>query len=299
VFNDDALVTYSSTSYRLLISAPSDVPDGDLTIVSEAVNRWNALYGPQFGAVVVPIHWKLHSAAEHGGRPQASLNEQLVKDADIAIAIFWHRLGSPTGEEESGTVEEIETAHRNGAYVAILRREHDFPQDVDLDQIERLRAFCQDSEARSLMLGYADEANLARHVDAILNRAVTRNTTRAEAAAQAQSGGADVWPRVESSEQLKTDSKGRAKTERRWQLVLSNTGSEAAENVEYRLEPENDGDELPIELDERRHLEVLAPNGEAAYILVMHGGVASQARCIVSWQDSTGAHENRATLRFF
>jgi hypothetical protein len=48
-----------------------------------------------------------------------------------------------------------------------------------------------------------------------------------------------------------------------------------------------------------RPLEILAPTGEAPYVLAMHGGVAPQARCIVTWQDSTGDHENRATLRFF
>jgi hypothetical protein len=63
-------VTYSSTAYRLLISAPADVPDEDIAVVNETVNRWNAIYGQQFGATVVATHWKLHSAAEHGYRPQ-------------------------------------------------------------------------------------------------------------------------------------------------------------------------------------------------------------------------------------
>jgi len=292
-------VTYSSTTYRLIISAPSDVPAEDLKVVTDAVNRWNAIYGRQFGAVVVPTHWQAHSAAEHGRRPQAALNTQLVEDADILVALLWHRLGSDTGEAESGTVEEITTAQSNGAYVAILRCTRDFPPSIDPEQITKLRAFYAKAEANSLMLGYGQEAELTHHVDAILSRAVTRDTTRAEAAAQTARGDAEVWPRIESSEYVKTDSKGRMRTRRRWQLVLTNTGAEPARHVRYRLETENEGDELPLKTDDERELEVLSPGGEAAYGLLMVMGTASQVRCIVTWEDSGGDHENMATLRLY
>jgi hypothetical protein len=76
-------MTYSCTAYRLVVSAPSDITVEEIATVTETVNRWNAIYGPQFGAVVVPLHWQQHSAAEHGRCPQASLNAQLVEQADI------------------------------------------------------------------------------------------------------------------------------------------------------------------------------------------------------------------------
>lgn len=239
---------YSATTYRLLLSPPGDIPNADFRAVIDAVTRWNALYGRQFGVVVVPTHWQLHSAAEHGDRPQASLNAQLVEDADILVALFWSRLGSPTGEAESGTVEEIETAHGGGAYVAILRCARNFPQAADLEQLRKLQAFYAEVEPRSLVLSYSDEAELFRHVDTILTRATTRYSTRAEVAAAASR--ADVWPRVESNERVRTNSKGRLKTSRRWQLVLANTGTEPARNVRYHLEPENEGDQLPVSLDD-------------------------------------------------
>lgn len=292
-------MTYSSTAYRLLISAPRDVPLEDVTIVNDTVGRWNAIYGQQFGAVIVPTHWKLHSTAEHGGRPQAALNEQLVADADILVALFWHRLGSATGEAVSGTVEEIERAYGNGAYVAILRCTRDFPQSSDPEQIQKLRAFFESVEPKSLMLGYSDEAELARHVDAILIRAVTRDSTRAEAAVGTPRAGADVWPRIESSEQARTDLRGRVTASRQWRLVLANSGSHPARNVRYRLEAENEDDDLPFDQNDGRALEVLAPGSEASYLLILHMGVAPQARCIVTWDDVAGEHENRATLRFF
>jgi hypothetical protein len=290
-------VPYSSTVHRLLISAPGDVPETDFGVVIAAINRWNAIYGRQFAAVVVPTHWRLHAAPEHGNRPQASLNSQLVDTADILVALFWHRFGSSTGEAESGTIEEIDEAERNGAHVVILRCARDLPQIADPDQMKKLRAFYEEARPTSLMLEYGNDADLARHIDTVLSRAVTRDDVRAEAAVERSRQPAEVWPRVESSEQVSTDSKGRMKTRRRWQLVLANTGAEPARNVRYRLEAENDGDNLPIEPDDQRELEVLPPNGEAPYVLMLHMGVAHQVRCIVTWEDATGEHEHRATLR--
>jgi hypothetical protein len=286
-------------AYRLLISSPSDIAGDDLAAVNEAINRWNVIYGQQFGAVVVPVHWQLHSAAEHGIRPQASLNAQLVENVDIVVALFWHRLGSPTGGEESGTAEEISKAHADGAYVAILKCGRDLPPNVNVEQLRRLRAFYEQMSDKSFMHSYVDVVSLTAHVDAILGRAVGRDSGRAEVVAGTAQLGSDVWPRIESSEHPKTDSRGRLKTNRRWHLVLANRGAEPARNVRYRLEAEDESDNLPLQPDEEPNLETLAPGGEAAYALLMHVGVGPQARCVVTWEDSFGEHENQATVRFF
>ena len=292
---------YSALAHRLLVSAPSDVPDDDIAAVTKTINRWNVIYGQRAGAVVVPMDWKAHSAAEHGVRPQESLNAQLVEQADIVIALFWHRLGSPTGEAESGTLEEIDKAQARGAYVAILRCTRDVPRQADPQQLQKLNEFYEEVESRSYMLDYDEEADLARHVDTILNRAETRSGTRAQVTAEAEPAGAQVWPRVERTEIQETDSGGRLRTKSRWRLVLSNTGRQVARDVEYRLEPERPEDHLPqiLESGSQREIEALAPGGEAPYTMSVHSGVADQVRCVVTWEDDDGKHENAATLRLF
>lgn len=304
---------YSTTAYQLLISAPGDLPEEDIRAAFDAVARWNVLNGRPQSATVVPTHWSQHSAAEHGTRPQESLNKQLVEAADILIALFWHRLGSPTGEVESGTVEELEEASANGAYVGVLRCTRAIPPaDLDGGQVGRLNAFLDEIRPTSLIFDYEDAAALRERVDTLLTTAITALRTRAEAqvaattdpddevaSAAPTSQGTEVWPRVERSESVRTDAKGRVKTENRWQLVLSNVGDEPARNVTYRLEAENPDDNLPHELDDTPELEVLAPRSDAAYTLLMYMGVADQARCFVNWEDSEGQRENVATLRFF
>lgn len=152
---------YSTISYQLLVSAPGDLPEEDIRAVFDAVARWNVLYGKPQGATVVPTHWSHHSAAEHGTRPQESLNKQLVEGADILVALFWHRLGSPTGEAESGSVEEIEEATARGAHVGVLRCTRAIPaSDLDADQASRLKAFLEEIRPKSLILEYEDAVSL-------------------------------------------------------------------------------------------------------------------------------------------
>lgn len=292
-------MSFSATAFRLLVSAPSDVPDEDIASVVASVNRWNALNSRAHGVVVVPVHWRSHAAAAHGNRPQATINTQLVQTADIVIAMFWSRLGSPTGEAISGTVEEIDEAHDAGAYVAVFQCERSFPSSVDLDQLKALRGYIDDVCERSLISTYASSAALATQIDTTLTWAVSQRVTQARSDAEAPASAASVWPRVETDSRVSTDQRGRTQTKRSHRLVLANLGGSPAQDVHFRLEAERSDDHLPLLLENERPLETLSPGGEASYPLVYHGGIAPQARCVVSWDDQTGARQNQATLRFF
>ena len=65
------------------------------------------------------MNWRTHAHPETGKRPQALINRQFADRADIVLAIFWKRFGTPTGKAASGTVEEIERAVRRGKKVMV------------------------------------------------------------------------------------------------------------------------------------------------------------------------------------
>lgn len=295
---------FSAQIYPLLISSPSDV-NADADIAIEATLRWNVIYGRQFNSSVMPLHWTRHVAAEYGVRPQESINNQLVEEAEIVIALFWHRLGSDTGKSDSGTIEEIEEAHDRGAHVAVLRCRRDIPSDdLDAEQASKLDSYLLGLRDKALVLDYEDDNGLRQHVETILTRAVSASSAQAKAEATVAAPSseiqpaAQVWPGLERREAVKTDSKGRVKTENRWFLKLSNTGTEPAKHVKYVLEPDGEG-EIPHDLGDDRELESLPPEGESETQLYLHSGVASQVRCTVTWEDSGGEHESVGTLRFF
>ncbi len=242
-----------------------------------------------------------HSAARYGDRPQSVLNEQLVDTADIVIAIFWNRLGSPTGEAESGTLEEIERAHDRGAYVGILRCERPARQEqIDLDQLSRLREYFETIKGEALYLGYEDDAGLSRHVEAILNQAVARGGAQLDDQ-PVPTAAATVWPRVDRERYQETDSKGRLKTKTRWRFVLVNEGAEPARDVSFHLEPyggHSEGAQAPMVLDSEAPIEVLAPNREIGYHASLYSGTSTQARCTIRWTDSEGEHEQSSIVGF-
>lgn len=191
---------------------------------------------------------------------------------------------------------------------AILRCVRDIPpNELDGDQLKRLNEYLTEVRDRALVLEYADGSELRQHVETVLTRVVSAAAAQAEAQsesvepepAEANPGPpAQVWPRLDRRESVEADSRGRPKTKNRWFLVLSNTGQAPANHVKYVLEPDGEG-EAPLDFEGDRELEALPPGADVETQLHLHSGVASQARCTVTWEDSAGSHENVATLRFF
>ena len=212
-------MSFSAVVRRLLISCPGDVPDKDLSIVRQAINHWNGVYGENFGSVVLPISWSEHAAAEFGQPPQAILNNQIVDNADGCIAIFANRLGTPTATAESGTAEEIQRLAQSGKYVAVLRCMRDVdPRRMDLGQAVRLEEYMNSVREQALVLSYSSDVELTQHLSNIHIQAVSRDQARAELQRADEplsaTRNAEVWPRVDSSERVSSDARGGVRTTR-------------------------------------------------------------------------------------
>lgn len=294
--------------YRLLISSPGDVLRDDLAIVRNTINRWNGVYGPQMGGIVLPISWGTHAAAEFGRHPQAILNEQIVDDCDICIALFANRLGTATDVAESGTVEEIDRISAAGRYVAALRCRRSVDMaGVDLTQAMRLDDYMKSIRGSALVFDYRDDAELQSNVEMVLNAAIAKARGRAEVQLQdreaqvpAQVAVAEVWPRVESRERLHTDPRGRVKTRHSWFLVLSNSGDAPARDVYFSTEPDGSGPGdswFARGEGEDKKYEILAPHDDMRFQIFASLSTAEQVRCTVHWTDDRGEQSNTATLR--
>ena len=294
-------MAYSVLARRLLISCPGDVPDSDLHLVRQAINRWNGIYGEQFGAAIVPISWGTHAAAEFGDAPQELLNKQLVDRCDICLALFANRLGTPTASADSGTAEEIMRLSESGRYVGVLRsrRAVDGSQ-IDPDQLKRLNEYLDIIRTQALVLDYAGDADLMQRVDTFLAAAISRDQGRADLRLQAAARQAEVWPRVETRESfIRFDSK-RTRPKRDWYLILANTGDGPARDVRAILAA-SDGsnfDGILMDAPDRvAQIDRLAPHSEVRFGLLLYAQTPPQVNCTVSWFDERGRQENIATLR--
>src|SRR5437763_979584 len=92
---------------QVLVASPSDVAR-ERDIVTEVVHEWNAVYARERNVVLMPLRWETDAYPVYGTAPQVAINDQIVGHADMAIGMFWTRLGTRTEVAESGTVEELD-----------------------------------------------------------------------------------------------------------------------------------------------------------------------------------------------
>ena len=149
-------MSYSAVVYKVMIASPSDVA-AERSIVREVLSEWNVVNADTREQVLLPIGWETHSVPEMGGRPQALINKQILKDCDLLVGVFWTRIGTATGAYESGTVEEIEEHIKTGRPTMLYFSSAPVLLDsVDPDQYRRLREFRLSCQSRGLYESYND-----------------------------------------------------------------------------------------------------------------------------------------------
>lgn len=93
-----------ATILNIMISHPSDVKD-EVTSAKKAIQRWNSSHSSSKQIVLLSKHWEDDTYSSFGNSGQDIINRQIVDECDIVIAIFRHKLGTPTKKYASGTVK--------------------------------------------------------------------------------------------------------------------------------------------------------------------------------------------------
>ena len=109
-----------------------------------------------------------------GDPPQSIINKRILKDCDLLVGVFWTRIGTPTDEYASGTVEEIEEHIKAGKpamlYFSMARVA---PDKIEPAQYEQLKKFRESCRTRGLYVQFTDVAEFkeqfARHLTIKLN----------------------------------------------------------------------------------------------------------------------------------
>jgi len=147
---------------KLTICGPSDV-EREVGAAQEVIYDWNRQHGEANGFWVKHQHWSSDAHPSLAGRAQSVINHQLIDDSDILVAIFWSRLGTPTGVADSGTQEEILRGVRLGKKVLVyFSRLEPLPADADAEQIDRLDGFRQDLQAKGLCWSFTSRAQFRK-----------------------------------------------------------------------------------------------------------------------------------------
>lgn len=152
-------IMYNANVYQIMIGAPSDIIE-EIQMACETINRWNTLNSEQYKIVLLPLHWSINSYPSAGNRPQHFLNQQLVEKSDLLICIFGTRIGTPTGKDISGTVEEFKEHVKVGKNVMMFfKNTAENVSSLDPQQLQQLNEFKQSIKESVLWWDYQKAEN--------------------------------------------------------------------------------------------------------------------------------------------
>ena len=288
---------YEARIARVLIASPSDTSEAR-AVLRESLFDWNGVNGENARLLYWPLMWERDSIPELGEPPQSILNRQLVDRADVVIATFWTRLGTPTDEAPSGTAEEINRATKAGKPVLVYFSSVPVvPDSIDTAEYERLKEFRRLLQNQGLYDSYASPDELARKVTVALS-VVARDKFAAELppGQEVDTQRAGLVARVDREREPRTDSRGQIRYQTNWRLVIENTGSVTAEQLTFELSAVGDGEPpMPIEAD--HPIQRLAPGNSIAYHLVVVMGTAMQTDIALRWREGNREFSDVQTIR--
>lgn len=151
-------------SYTVLLSRPGDA-NHYAEIAVEALEAINHQHSLSTGIHFHLLDWTKDSYADSGAEPQQLLNRQIVDKADIVLAIFKERMGTPTQRFDSGTEEEIMLALE--AHKTVQAYFWQPPKGImpaDPAQYERLESFKARISDSLIYATFSDEQELRKKV---------------------------------------------------------------------------------------------------------------------------------------
>lgn len=231
-------MSFTATIMRVMIASPSDIPEAR-DAVEKAINDWNNASAANKQIVLLPWRWETSSVPVLGGHPQSLINSQGVDECDIVIALFGSRLGSPTPDAVSGTVEEITRAVDSGKPVHLYFSSAPLPNDIDTRQLDGLREFRTEISQRGLLGEFQTVEQLGHEIWKAIEFDIAQMRLDTPVLASKKS---KVELRVQPMRERELssyDSKGKPRySTRRW-LEITNQGTEDAREVRFEVVGEN------------------------------------------------------------
>ncbi|ENU4316792.1 DUF4062 domain-containing protein [Acinetobacter baumannii] len=166
-------MSYEAKVFNVMIASPGDVAS-ERTIIRDVIYEWNAVHSKSRNIVLLPVGWESHSSPEMGASPQEIINNQVLDKCDFLIGVFWTRIGTPTTEYASGTVEEIEK-HISSDKPAMLyfSSQPVVIDTVDSNQYAELSKFKKSCQTRGLYQSYDNQSDFKekfyRHLQLKIN----------------------------------------------------------------------------------------------------------------------------------
>ena len=155
---------------RLMISCPSDVKT-EVQLINKVVENINDSIGVSMDVFIKTLYWAKNVMPEAGDYPQSIINKQILEKSDAIIAIFGNKIGSPTQNYESGTIEEIENMIEKGKQVFVYFSDKPIRRsERDVEAEKQVEAFKKKFRNRGIYVEYGSDEEFSE----IIRRDITR-----------------------------------------------------------------------------------------------------------------------------
>ena len=128
-------MSYKANIVKVMIASPIDVAQ-ECRVIRDVLQEWNAIHAEDRQVVLMPVGWETHSFPDMSDRPQAIINRQLLKHADLLVAVFLslyrlsHRL--PWGDTHPEIMQSTTDFHHQIADALLPRTEPVFDDTTTL-----------------------------------------------------------------------------------------------------------------------------------------------------------------------
>lgn len=151
----------NATVLEVMIGGPSDI-DPQRKLLTGVVADWNSSQSKAREIVLQPRYWRFDVTPSLDRPPQDVINQSIADQADLLIAVFYSRLGTPTESAVSGTAEEIERVRRRGKPVLVYFSATELPANANPDELKRLQEYKTDLRKRGLCSTFDSDEDLRR-----------------------------------------------------------------------------------------------------------------------------------------
>lgn len=158
----------------VVIASPSDVLE-ERNCIELAIQSWNATNSRKEGVYLQPRRWEVDTYSTYSSSPQDAINSQIIDDADILLATFWTRVGTPSKSYASGTLEEIDRFISTNKHVGLYFCEKSIPYKYDRSQIDKLEEYRIKIEKQFYYKTYENTDELANIIKHDLTQIVHKN----------------------------------------------------------------------------------------------------------------------------
>lgn len=168
-------MSYVARVFKVFIASPSDV-QLEREQIHAAIAQWNDLHAEKTKIMMLPVGWDTSAAPELGRPAQDYINLDILDKCDIVIGVFWTRVGTPTRNNVSGSVEEIlRSSEKRRLTMLYFSNKSVELAKVDTKQYEALQKFKKkiQKENRGMYIEFGDnddfEQMIYRHLQIKVN----------------------------------------------------------------------------------------------------------------------------------